>query len=105
MGYSLYIKKNITLDSKDVQVKPEFDALLGNSNSITLSKVIFDLDGWDVCETFDSYRPEGNEIRLKDLREFLEDYFEGAFTSPILEDVGVDSHRLKNTFYTYFESY
>ena len=106
MGYQLTIKKNIILNSSDVQLSSEVNNILCDlSDSITVSKTIFNLSGWDVAESFDSYRPDGDEINKDSLFEFitgLEDFknLPDFVVTKILDDTKHDW-----IFFTFFESY
>ena len=108
MGYSITISKNIILDSSEVQLNTQLNSILGDeSETITISKNIYDLSGWNVAEIFDSFRPDANnEISKDSLIEFLmelaasdEDY------SDIVNHELLDDTKRDWIFFTYSESY
>ena len=101
MSYSLFIKKNIILNSSEVQLPAHIQAVMPDSDSITISKTFVELCGYDVAEAFDAYRPDGfNEINIDDLKEFLGQVEPEFAEDPLLENESSDW-----VFFTYFESY
>lgn len=107
MGYSLTIKKNIILNSSDVQVSSEINNILCDlSDSITVSKSIFSLDGWDVAEAFDSFRPDGtDEIDQESLFEFITGLQDELSLTDEVKCNILDNTKQDWIFFTFFESY
>lgn len=86
MGYTLYIKKNIIIKNKDLELPTSIEETLNNDSSFTtISRMIMTLDGWDVSEVFEPYRnPDTNEIDEDDLKELLtelDSYHEEMFNT------------------------
>lgn len=107
MGYQLTIKKNIILDSSKVQLSSEVnDILCDLSDSITLSKTIFDLGGWDVAESFNDYRPDGtDEISKESLSEFLSTIQDELSLTDEEKSIILDDTKHDWIFFSFFESY
>ena len=107
MGYDLTIKKNIILDSSQVQLSSEVnDILCDLSDSITVSKVIFHLSGWDLAEAFDAYRPEGTDEISKDcLFDFITSIQDELSLPEDVKSVILDDTKHDWIFFSFFESY
>lgn len=100
MGYTITFKKNIILNSNEVQLPSHIQSIMPESDSIIISKTYLELSGWDVAEAFDSYRREGSsEIAVDDLKQFLQD------VNPELIDSKLEDESQPWTFFSYFESY
>lgn len=101
MSYSIYINKNIILDSNQVNLPESIQSVMPDSDSITISKTFCCLNGYDVAEAFEPFRKlETDEISLEELIEFLTIVDPDLVNNPLLENTSNDS-----VFFSYFESY
>jgi len=105
--YQITIKKNIIIDSSEVQLSSEVNNILCDlSDSITLSKTIFSLGGWDVAEAFDSYRPDGtDEIDRDSLFEFITGLQDTLSLPDDVKNDILDDTKRDWIFFTVHESY
>jgi len=98
MGYQIIIKKNIILNSSEVQLSSEVNKILCDlSDTVTVSKTVFSLDGWNIAEEFDSYRPGGtNEISRESLIDFI---------AAIQDQLSLSDDIKNQIYFTFYESY